>query len=59
MPLVFVKDMWSSFVTCALGKPETSPAMAKRRQICTGRAGALTGVQMFVMGAERSVPACL
>lgn len=32
--LLFIKDIWSSFVTCPLGKPGTTSAMAMLYKIC-------------------------
>lgn len=58
-PLLFLKDIWSSFVMCLLGKPETS-SMPMLYKVCYFKIQSHEGhAFMFVVAAECLVSSCL
>lgn len=58
-PLLFLKDIWSSFVMCLLGPPETS-SMPILYKVCYFKSQSHEGhALMFVMAAECMASSCL
>lgn len=57
--LLFFKDIWTSFVMCLLGKPETS-SMPILYEVCYFKSQSHEGhALMFVMAAEYLASSCL